>query len=125
RTEKHQRQLFELLDTSRAEAKIRHYLEKLYKLQNSDGGMAWFEGGNSNTYISNYVLAGFGRLKNNKLLVPEKIFDNRYMTFVEKLATYCENEFHHKDKKTRSADLFFYSYSMSFWKGMNPITDSS
>jgi hypothetical protein len=122
--QKRQRQLFELLDTSRAEEKIRNYLEKLYKLQNADGGMAWFDGGNSDAYISSYVLAGFGRLKNSKLLIPEKIFDSRYITFVEKLEGYCNEQFRRKNKETR-ADLLFYCYSISFWKDANSLRDSS
>lgn len=38
-------------------------LEKLAKLQNFDGGWSWFSKGNSNQYITQYILTGFGHLQ--------------------------------------------------------------
>ncbi|HIM94834.1 MAG TPA: hypothetical protein EYM49_07380, partial [Campylobacterales bacterium] len=37
--------------------------EKLMKRQKSDGGWAWFDGGKSNWYISQYIVEGFAKLK--------------------------------------------------------------
>ncbi len=115
-----QRQLFELLDTNKAGTKINEHLEKLYKLQNTDGGLTWFDGGRSNPYISNYVLAGFGKLQEEKLAIPERIFTNKYADFIRKLIAYCDNQPH-----TILVDPFYYIYARSFWKGAYSLDDSS
>ena len=125
RTPKQQKQLFELLDTSRSSVQIEKHLEKLYKLQNSDGGLTWFDGGNSNAYISNYVLAGFGKLRKDSLLIPAKEFDKKYVDFIEGLVRYSDKRFSDHLKSTFPfADPFFYAYARSYWKDVYPPTDS-
>ncbi len=42
-------------------------ITKLRKNQNSDGGWGWFNGGNSNRYITQYIVAGFGKLSAMKI----------------------------------------------------------
>lgn len=37
-------------------------LNKLMQRQNDNGSFSWFQGGNGNWYISNYIIAGFGHL---------------------------------------------------------------
>eukprot|EP01037_Dinobryon_pediforme_P007431 gene7431-7495_t len=77
-TMQHQ-QLFKILDTITSKNSIEKHLERLYKLQQHDGGLSWFEGGKSNEYISAYVLAGFGRLKQQGWKLngaPQKLTDH-------------------------------------------------
>jgi uncharacterized protein YfaS (alpha-2-macroglobulin family) len=120
-----QKQLFELLDTSRTELQISKHLQKLYKLQNYDGGLTWFEGGKSNGYISDYVLAGFGKLNKDHLLIPERMFDQKYADFITKLSGYCQNNFDNTAReKITFYDPLMYAYARSFWKEKYPFADS-
>ena len=106
-----QKQLFKILDTAASKETIAKYLERLYKLQQSDGGLAWFDGGKSNEYISAYVLAGFGRLKQQgRKLGPG---DNvRFQQFISDLYKYNE-------KRVSGADFHNYDpyqvYALSYW----------
>jgi len=112
-----QEQLIKLLDTVASKAAINKHLEKLYQLQNKDGGLAWFDGGQSNTYISNYVLAGFGKIWGGSW---RKDIDSRLPEFIKKLVEYADVEFN-KPKQQAGLhryilpDNLFYAYGRSFW----------
>lgn len=54
-------QLFEMNQLKANEATS---LQRLFDMQNSDGGWSWFAGGTSNTYITQHILSGFAQLKN-------------------------------------------------------------
>jgi len=124
KTIEQQKQLFELLDTNRSVTQIRKHLDKLYKLQNSDGGLTWFDGGESDPYISNYVLAGFGKLTRDKLL-PEKEFGKKYSDFIERLLRYSDNQFISAGKLIyRFADPLFFAYARRYWKDLYAEPDS-
>jgi hypothetical protein len=125
-TAKQQRQLFELLDTSQALVQMRNHMDRLFKLQNSDGGLTWFDGGDSDPYISDYVLAGFGKLNKDGLSAVKKIFDERYTPFIERLARYCERQAH--DARYQMGlfeDPVFNAYAESYWGNQYPLRDSS
>lgn len=104
-----ERQLLALLDTVKAKAQIDKYLQKLYELQNPDGGMPWFTGGKSNAYISNYLLAGFGKLNTGSW----KGSDNAYRNFIKKLVSFCDTSY-------REIDEYYYAYARSFWREALP-----
>lgn len=109
-----QAQLFTLLDTVQTKQKINKYLQKLYELQNPDGGLPWFTGGKSNTYISNYILAGFGKL--NRGLWKEK--SSIHEQFITRL-----QEFGYKGNQQHE---YFYSiYAQSFWPESLPAASLS
>ncbi len=86
KTADQQRRLFLILDTVRSKEAIENYLEKLYTLQKPDGGLSWFPGGKSNQYISNYVLAGFGKLAMSNQ-------SSKYEKFIKELLKYCDEQF--------------------------------
>lgn len=124
KTQKQQKELFELLDTNRTEGKIYEYLNKLYKLQNKDGGMNWFSGGKSDPYISEYVLAGFGKLESEHLLHSGEM-DSRYKDFIKDLFFYCQENFDAiAQKQGPTDDLLFSAYARSFWIGRYSPKDS-
>jgi TonB-dependent SusC/RagA subfamily outer membrane receptor len=112
-----QEQLIKLLDTVASKAAINKHLEKLYQLQNKDGGLAWFDGGQSNAYISNYVLAGFGKIWGGSW---RKDIDSHLPEFIKKLVEYADVEFN-KPKQQAGLhryilpDDLFYAYGRSFW----------
>ncbi|HTM92355.1 MAG TPA: MG2 domain-containing protein [Flavisolibacter sp.] len=121
---KEQLQLAGLLDTMKSKDKIWDYLEKLFALQNSDGGISWFEGGKSNSYISAYILAGFGRLTNLGWNPDTKNGSHfgRYEKFIQKLCGYCDDVF-----LSNSSDFYnvpWFAYARSFWAIKFPASDS-
>ncbi len=78
------KRIIQLLDTLHSNSMIEDYLVKLYSLQNSDGGLTWFEGGLSNSYISSYVLAGLGKLNSNGW-GPALPLQSKYNEFIKNL----------------------------------------
>ena len=109
--ETQQQQLFKILDTATSKNSIEKYLERLYKLQQPDGGLTWFEGGKSNEYISAYVLAGFGRLKQQgwKLGLDPNI---RFQQFINDLYKYNEDQVLKSDVNNYDA---YQVYALSYW----------
>lgn len=121
---KEQLQLAELLDTMKSNVKIGDYLEKLIALQNIDGGVSWFEGGNSDSYISAYVLAGFGRLEKLGWRPETK---NNYQfggceKFIEKLCDHTDNSFLKNSSGLYNA--MWFAYARSFWIDKFPVSDT-
>jgi hypothetical protein len=106
-----QKQLFNLLDTITTLNDINKRLEKLYKLQQPDGGLAWFDKGESNPYISAYVLAGFGQLK--KLgWRPAGNFLTRQQEFIRKLNKYIEDQL----MLEKEISSLYQVYAISYWR---------
>lgn len=46
-------------------------LEKLQELQLPNGAFSWFKGGEADSYITNYILTGIGRLKRLGAITPD------------------------------------------------------
>ena len=53
-----------LFDDNRLKNELKSTYEKLKNMQLADGSWPWFPGGYSNSYITLYIVTGFGRLKN-------------------------------------------------------------
>jgi len=123
RTIQLQSQLMKLFDTVKTNEHIEELLSKLYKLQNADGGIAWFEGGKSNDYISGYLLAGFGKLKAEQLIKVPNIAIHQQ--FIDALFQYCSSRV-----RPQINDPVFQYYllsnasAISFWKEEYTIADS-
>jgi len=107
-----QKQLFHLLDTNDTKNDIDKRLEKLYKMQQADGGLAWFEGGKSNAYISAYVLSGFGQLKKGGGVAGARNAD-RQKQFIDKLYKYNQEQI--LEQYSESPDLF-QLYALCYWR---------
>lgn len=58
---------------SRLERNISQAIERLQARQNPDGGWSWMNKGESNPYISAYILFGLSRARQHGILVPESI----------------------------------------------------
>lgn len=113
-----QKQLFHLLDTSVTKNGIEQHLDKLYKLQQPDGGITWFEGGNSNAYISAYILAGFGQLKQMGWVAASRR-SAQQTEFISRLVKYQQNLLasHAQDKYYDLYQL----YALSYWIKDHPL----
>ncbi|WP_158829277.1 MG2 domain-containing protein [Mucilaginibacter lacusdianchii] len=115
-----QKQLFHLLDTNVSKVTIDKHLDKLYQLQQPDGGLTWFEGGESNAYISAYILAGFGQLKQMGWH-PAARRVKLHNAFIERLYRYHQNLL-----STSALDSYsnlFQLYAMSYWNKDYPLSD--
>ena len=108
-----QKQLYHLLDTTDTKNDIDKRLEKLYKMQQPDGGLAWFEGGKSDPYISAYVLAGFGQLKKTGW-VADIQSAGRQREFITKLYRYNEGLVQFRNE---TADMFWL-YALAYWRDL-------
>lgn len=119
-----QKQLFNLLDTITTKAKIDTYLQRLYKLQNSDGGISWFEGGRTDQYISAYILAGFGKLGGTGWK-PAANLQEKQNAFINQLvAFYDAQSLKSNSLKIYRSDLFGL-YARSFWTAAFKLSETS
>ncbi len=117
RTSKQQKQLYTVLDTLANRTKIEGYLDKIYNMQNADGGLPWFEGGQSNNWVSNYLIRGFGKMKQDNLVLsnPERL-DN----FLKKLIAYADGQYTNESLDNR----MYYAYTRSGLKDSYKIEPS-
>ncbi|MES2649591.1 MAG: MG2 domain-containing protein [Bacteroidota bacterium] len=116
-----QQQLSVLLDTMNCRQKIKDYLNHLYELQHRDGGMRWFRGGESNSYISQYIMGAFGKLQADFTLTKDKYETEKHTTFLEKLVAFCDIQAISKTVETLSAN---YLYNRSFFASPFKIADT-
>lgn len=79
--------LFDLERLSKAQANT---LRQLTQRQNNNGSFSWFEGGNGNWYITNYIIAGFGHL--DALGMAEVSADQSIRALVSKALNYADTE---------------------------------
>jgi len=119
-----QKQLFNLFDTSRTVKVVEELLDKIYKNQNPDGGLTWFAGGQSNYYISNYVLRGFGKFVNDDPYISSSSFKSEYTSFIQKLVGFVDLRFAVELSKTLKSDHVYYMYARSYWLKKYPLNDS-
>lgn len=110
-----------LFDLNKMQQERTESFDKLLEMQNADGGFPWFSGSNSNLYITQSIVEGFGNLKkmgmlNEEMGVAYKGMLDRAIQFVdqEQFKAYA------KIKKTAVVDYnpinLHYLYVRSFFK---------
>ena len=114
-----QKQMFRLLDSSVTKENIDKHLRRLYALQKADGGLSWFEGGESNSYISAYVLAGFGQLKQANW-VAERNITYQQQNFIDKLVKYEQSSL--LTDAATNVDKPYMLYALSYWLKDQPLS---
>jgi alpha-2-macroglobulin len=114
-----QKQIFRLLDTSVTKVSIDKHLRRLYSLQKADGGLSWFDGGESNAYISAYVLAGFGQLKQMNWVAGNNI-SYLHKNFADKLINYEQGKL--LADSVGSIDKPYALYALSYWLKEQPAS---
>lgn len=110
-----QKQLAALLDSGRVKDAIADHWEKLNDLQNKDGGLSWFEGGNSDSYITAYVVAGLGKNYSNPASTGF-IKDRMSIEFISRLIKYLDDIAGYND--------VFSAYARGYWKTVYYVADS-
>lgn len=111
-----QKQLAALFDTVRTKTVIEKHMMQLLSLQNKDGGLSWFKGGNSDPYISAYVLAGFGKLLNNAIYT-NFVKAQKTQEFIVRLVQYLDGNLEYND--------IFCAYARGYWKGVYPVGETN
>lgn len=94
--------LGELFESGRMQKSVKNTVKKLEEMQLSDGGFPWFSGMQSNYYITQTIVIGFGKLKSMGVDV------SAYQTMIEKAINFL-------DKKTKDdCDYFTKDSSLNF-----------
>ncbi|MBQ3643960.1 MAG: hypothetical protein II961_05135 [Candidatus Riflebacteria bacterium] len=114
-----------LFEDSRLKREIEEATRKLKERQLSNGAFPWFPGGNPSTFITNYIMTGYGRLRNLgveiDLLIALKCAD-----YVDNEINRIYNEIIKYDpdyEKNNHVNSFiaFYLYGRSFFLKDRPI----
>ena len=119
-------------DLNKMNQELKQAKDKLINRQKSNGSFSWFEGGNEDYYISNYILAGFGKLKN---LMGEKLdilLEDNGKELIKKSVTYLDdyyyNEYQRIKKENKYKPNYYgfsqYLYARSFWLKEYPLKNS-
>lgn len=120
----HQKKLLLLCDTLSGNQQIEKYINELKDLQNTDGGITWFKGGRSSKYISNYILAGFGKLQKDKLpFMVNSNVQNKFISMLPALINYCDAAFA-DTINYYYGNALFYLYARAVWIKDYPLSEN-
>ena len=114
-----------LFEEARLNREIEEATKKLNNMQLSDGSFPWFPGGYGNTFITMYIMTGYGRLRNlgvNIDLVTAlrcaDFMDSKVQEWYDNIVRYDKDfrEHNHMD-----SSIAFYLYGRSFFLKERPI----
>jgi len=113
------RRISELFDTNRMETELQTALKKLKQNQKPDGGWGWFNGMESDMYITRYIVSGFGKMRKMgvwKMDTETQTMLERAIQFLdeEMVEYYDRRALKEKDYVTNWTDLHM-AYARSFW----------
>ena len=118
-----------LFEEERLKREIEAATNKLRFMQMPSGGFPWFPGGYENTFITLYIMTGYGRLRNLgvdiDLLIALRcadFLDNRINVIFDKIRALDKD---YKDNKHIDSFIAFYLYGRSFFLKDRPIPTSS
>ena len=128
------RRLALLFDTKRMESEQKNSLDKLAKMQKSDGGFAWFDGMPTSVWLTQHIVGGMGHLsklgidilQNQNLVGDAVLFLDKKS--VEKHENLKKLE---KEKQLKINDLqiseleIHYLYARSFFKNLTMNTQQT
>ncbi|MCS4239161.1 alpha-2-macroglobulin family protein [Myroides odoratus] len=111
-----------LFDLNKMKMELEAELERLSNQQNSDGGFPWFSGDQSNVYITQTILEGFGQMKQAGSLHPAA------MAMLKKAVAYLDEQHYasyQKDKNSTTLPALdmHYLYVRSLFKDELKIQD--
>ena len=119
-----QQNLVKLFDSTNGNTQIEKYVKDLKDLQNRDGGITWFKGGESSKYISTYILAGFAKLNNLQLNIAENATSKSTLEkMIPSLVQFCDVSF--IDTIHYSGDDLQYIYARSLLKKVFPFPEKN
>jgi uncharacterized protein YfaS (alpha-2-macroglobulin family) len=111
-----------LFDLNKMKTELEAELERLSNQQNSDGGFPWFSGDQSNVYITQTIVEGFGQMKQAGSLHPAA------MAMLKKAVAYLDEQHYasyQKDKNSTTLPALdmHYLYVRSLFKDELKIQD--
>jgi len=116
------RRIAELFDTDRMESELGIALKKLKQNQKSDGGWGWFNGMQSDMYITRYIVAGFGKMRKMGLGLdasspndPTKMLENAIEFLDEEMVKYYDRRALKEKDYAPSWTGLHMTYARSFW----------
>lgn len=117
-TEQRQR-IAELFDVERMKDEFNTSLKKLKQNQKGDGGWGWFNGMQSDMYITRYIVSGFGKMRKMGVwkmdAETQAMLQNAIEFLDEKMVEYYDRRaLKDKDYQPNWTDLHM-TYARSFW----------
>ena len=116
-----------LFDSEKMEESLSSAYDKLSQMQLSDGSWSWFPGGYSNSYITLYIMTGFGRLLHMNIDVNQNLalkcleyLDNWINIRYEKI-----KEHENLDENNLTSTIAMYLYGRSFYLKEQPISEEN
>ncbi len=115
-----------LFDLNRMAKEQEDALKKIAERQLSNGGFSWFEGGNANWYMTQYILEGIGHLDRLKVRAVnddarlKRLVDNAIQFIDEELVKYYEEQQRNNSNSKKEIDelspiVIHYLYTRSFF----------
>ncbi len=107
-----------LFDDNRLSAELKSAFEKLKNMQLSDGAWPWFPGGYPNSYITLYIVTGFGRMKNLEI---NKVSFDMAIRALEHLDRWIDETYReilkhgYENQNNLSSTIALYLYGRSFY----------
>ncbi|ACC98453.1 Large extracellular alpha-helical protein [Elusimicrobium minutum Pei191] len=84
-------QIIDMFDSKLVAKYEGQMVEKISKYQNKDGGFSWFQGGESNIFMTLYVLDGLAEAANQDVKVPEQMTKNAMRFVTQTIDDYIKN----------------------------------
>ncbi|MBP9151624.1 MAG: hypothetical protein KBF73_05015 [Flavobacteriales bacterium] len=113
------RRIAELFDTDRMESELATALKKLKQNQKPDGGWGWFNGMESDMYITRYIVSGFGKMRKMGVWKMDAETQTMLANAIEFLDEEMVKYYDRRDLKEKEyipswTDLHM-TYARSFW----------
>ena len=110
-----------LFDLNKMQQERTESFDKLLEMQNADGGFPWFSGSNSNLYITQSIVEGFGNLKKMGMLktdigVSYKAMLGKAMKYVDEEQFKNYTKIIKEENETNKPINLHYLYVRSFFK---------
>ena len=126
------KQIATLFQLNQMQMEMNSAFEKLTAKQNSDGSFAWFDGGNSNEYITTHIVSGFGNLKKmnvnfEKMNIQPDALIGEAIQYLDQKNLDRYNKFKKDLKSFKNivySDGIHYLYARSFFLDQFPMNDN-
>ena len=114
-----------LFEKARLDREIEDATKKLNNMQLSDGSFPWFPGGYGNTFITMYIMTGYGRLRNLGVGIDlvtalrcADFMDSKIQEYYDHIVLYDKD---YKEHNHMDSTIAFYLYGRSFFLKDRPI----
>ncbi len=118
-----------LFEEARLEREIEAATKKLNNMQLGDGSFPWFPGGHGNSFITLYIMTGFGRLKHLGVDIDlvtalrcADFMDEEIVKYYERI---IKDDKDYKNHNHLNSTIAFYLYGRSFFLKERPIPSAS